>query len=292
MPCLQEWCCFGNYSEEISLKKLLIIALCFVLFGCDRVPPGHRGVLVTLYGGDKGISDESVGVGRYWTWWYKELYLFPTFLQNYSWDRDQSITMQTKEGLRVTADVGITYKIRPENVVQVFQKYRAGIDEITNTFLHNMVRDAMNEVASTMEIADLAGEKKESFIVKVNDKVKDYAKETGIDVDRIYIIGTFNLPVSVVQSINSKIEATQHAMRVHNEILSSKAEAEKRIVEAQAKAQQIKIEAQSQAEANRILAESLTPEFVQYQTILKWDGKLPYFNSSNGFTPLVNLGAK
>lgn len=275
------------------LKKIAAVTMLGLsLTACDRVPPGHRGVLVNLYGAEKGVEDESVGVGRYWTWWYKDLYLFPTFLQNYSWDKDQAITMQTKEGLRVTADVGITYKIKPENVVQVFQKYRAGIEEITNTFLHNMVRDAMNEVASTMDIADLAGEKKEFFITKVNARVKEYASQTGIDVDRIYIIGTFNLPASVVTSINSKIEATQHAIRVHNEILTTKAEAEKKVVEAQAQAERIKIEAESQAKANRILAESLTPEFVRYQAVIKWDGKLPMYSSGEKPVAFLNVGVK
>jgi hypothetical protein len=85
-------------------------------------------------------------VGRYYLGWNSELYLFPTFLQNYSWKDDQAITMQTSEGLSIHTDAGITYSIRPDNVVKVFSKYRLGIEEITNTFLHNMVRDAMNEV--------------------------------------------------------------------------------------------------------------------------------------------------
>ena len=273
-----------------------------MITACDRVPPGHRGVLVNLYGNDRGIPDESVGVGRYWTFGYKELYVFPTFLQNYAWKGEQAITMQTKEGLKVTTDAGITYRIDAANVVKVFQKYRLGVEEITNTFLHNMVRDAMNEVASTMEASELYGGKKDEFITKVNEMVKREAAENGIEVDKIYLVGTFDLPPSVVNSINAKIEATQHAIRIHNEIASTQAEAEKRMIEvemhakqvkieAEARAERIKIEAKSQAEANRILSESLTPEFVHYQTVLRWDGKLPQI-TGNGVTPLLNFGAK
>lgn len=273
------------------LTSLSIIALTLSLTSCDRVPAGYRGVVVNLYGSDKGVADLSVGVGRYYLGWNKELYLFPTFLQNYSWKDDQAITMQTSEGLSIKTDAGITYNIEPENVVKVFQKYRLGIDEITNTFLHNMVRDAMNEIASTMTVEQIYGAQKEHFIQLVNEKVKKEAAETGIEIDKIYLVGSFDLPESVVNSINSKIQASQNAMKVENEVATARAEAQKTIVEAQARGQQILINAESQAKANKILAESLTPEFVSYQAILKWNGQLPKFSGS-GAVPFVNLGTK
>lgn len=264
--------------------KAIMLILCAVaslsLQGCSKVPAGYKGVIVNLYGSSKGVAEEPVGVGRYFTGWNKELYLFPTFLQNYTWTHDgvqnESITMQTSEGLSINTDAGITYNIRPENVVKVFQKYRLGIDEITNTFLRNMVRDAMNKISSTMTVEEIYGSKKEDFISQVNEIVKKEAANDGIDVDKIYLIGSFNLPSSVVESINAKIQATQNAMKVENEVATAKAEAQKVIIEAQARAQ-----------ANKIVAESLTPELVNYNAIQKWDGKLPQV--TGGSIPLVNL---
>lgn len=285
----------------MRLAKLATIAgIAVALTACNRVPAGYRGVIVNLYGSDKGVSEQTVGVGRYYLGWNKELYLFPTFLQNYSWTGKEAITMQTAEGLSITTNAGITYQIDPDNVVKVFTKYRLGIEEITNTFLHNMVRDAMNEVASTMTVDQIYGAKKEEFITKVSQKVKNDAAKTGIEVDKIYLIGSFELPSSVMNSINSKIEASQNAVKVENEIATSRAEAQKTIVDAkaaaereiiraEANARQITLNAESQAKANKILAESLTPEFVQYQAIIKWDGKLPTTNAT-GAMPFINVG--
>ena len=280
----------------MDFKKKLISAIFGIIIlaslnGCSKVPAGYQGVKVNLYGSDKGISEQPLGVGRYYIGWNEELYLFPTFLQNYTWTAEshpnESITMQTNEGLSINTDVGITYNICPENVVKVFQKYRQGIDEITNTFLRNMVRDAMNQISSTMTVEQIYGVNKENFIKKVNIIVKAQALENGIEVDKIYLIGSFRLPDSVIQSINAKIQASQNAMKVANEVATAKAEAQKRIVEAEANAQQITINAEAQAKANKILAESLTKEFVQYQSILKWDGKLPQITS--GVVPFVNI---
>lgn len=274
-------------------KKVKTLSICLsaaLLVGCGKVPAGYRGVIVNLYGSDKGVAEQSVGVGRYYLGWNSELYLFPTFLQNYSWKDEQAITMQTSEGLSIRTDAGITYSIQPDNVVKVFSKYRLGIDEITNTFLHNMVRDAMNEVASTMTVEQIYGSQKEAFISKVNSIVKEEAAVNGISVEKIYLVGSFELPASVISSINSKIQAAQNAMKVENEVATARAEAQKTIVEAQARGQQILINAESQAKANKILADSLTKEFVQYQAILKWNGELPRMTSSA--VPFINMDAK
>ena len=279
-----------SYKKTIAIGATLAVLSMSALSGCDKVPAGYRGVIVNLYGSDKGVDELSVGVGRYYLGWNKELYLFPVFLQNYSWKEAQAISMQTSEGLSIKTDAGITYSIQPDNVVKVFQKYRLGIDEITNTFLHNMVRDAMNEVASTMSVEQIYGAQKEIFISKVNNIVKKEASDNGIDVDKIYLVGSFELPESVVGSINSKIQASQNAMKVENEVATARAEAQKTIVDAQAKGQQILINAESQAKANKILADSLTPEFVQYQTILRWDGKLPTYTGES--IPMINLKGK
>lgn len=275
---------------SVSVIALIVFSV-FAFICCNKVPAGYRGVIVNLYGSDKGVAEQSVGVGRYFIGWNSELYLFPTFLQNYAWKGEQAITMQTSEGLSIRTDAGITYSIKPDNVVKVFTKYRLGIDEITNTFLHNMIRDAMNEVSSTMTVEQIYGEQKSIFIEKVNTIVKKQAADTGIEVDKIYLVGSFELPLNVIQSINSKIQASQNAMKVQNEVATARAEAQKTIVQAQARGQQILINAESQAKANRILAESLTPEFVEYQKILRWNGVLPQMTGANA-VPFINIGSK
>jgi regulator of protease activity HflC (stomatin/prohibitin superfamily) len=267
-------------KKNISILLVSILLVCF-LVGCSKVPAGYQGIIVNLYGADKGVAEKPVGVGRYFLGWNEEMFLFPTFLQNYTWNytkdsNNESITMQTSEGLSINSDVGITYSIKSENVVKVFQKYRLGIEEITNTFLRNMVRDAMNTVASTMTVEQLYGSDKEQFMDKVNKMVKENSLKDGLDVDKVYLIGSFRLPDSVINSINSKIQASQNAMKVENEVATAKAEAQKTIINAQATAQ-----------ANLIVSKSLTPEFLQYQALQKWDGSLP--KVSGGAVPFVNL---
>lgn len=43
------------------------------------------------------------------------------------------------------------------------------------------------------------------------------------------------------------------------------------------------------AEANRILAASVTPELVQYQAVIKWDGKLPVTSLGGSAVPFIGV---
>ena len=262
-----------------SIKVTLSIAAIAILSACTKVPAGNVGVKFDLYGGDKGVTGEVVGPGKYWLGWNEEMYLFPTFTQNTVWTKDsvpgsetdESITFQDKEGTQINADVGISYAIKADKADTVFQKYRKGVDEITDTYVRNMVRDAINSETSTMDVADVYGPGKEKLMSNVTERVRLQVSDIGIIVEKIYWIGAMRLPPTITTAINSKIEATQKAQQTQNEVERTRAEAEKRL-----------IESRSQAEANRVLNASITSDLirlkeleVQQTAIEKWNGQLP-----------------
>lgn len=272
--------------------KFRNVALAVLMLGsvaaCSTVPAGHVGVKVFLLGGDKGVDSEELGVGRYWIGMNEELYIFPTFMQNYVWTKDpaegspndESISFQTADGMTANADVGISYSIDPTKVTGIFQTYRRGVDEITDTFLRNMVRDALVKQASNKPIEYVYGAGKADLMASVQKDVADQVGPLGIKIDKIYWIGEIRLPSVVLDSINNKNAATQMAQQRQNEVAQAKAEADKKIEDARGTAESILRVADAQAKANKLLAQSLTPEFVQYQAITKWDGILPKFTGS------------
>lgn len=284
--------------RRIRLIVMLIIMLisCCCLTGCyDKVPAGHVGVKVYLLGGDKGVDSEELGVGRYWIGINEELYLFPTFTQNYNWtasetegsEDNESITFQSKNGLSINADVGISYHIEPSKVNMIFQKYRKGVEEITDIFLRNMVRDAFVTVTSKHEAEYIYGKGKSNILVEVTKRVKAQVDPIGIVVEKIYLIGDIRLPEKVRQALDAKVSAKQKAGQRENEVAEAKAEADKKIQEARGKAESILKVAKAQAEANELLAKSITPELIQYEALQKWDGVLP--RMTTGAVPFLNV---
>lgn len=271
------------------MKVFATVAIAAGLVGCYKVPAGHVGVKVYLLGGAKGVESEELGVGRYWVGWNQELFLFPTFTQNHTWTNAEKMTFQTVEGLEVSADVGISYRVDPAQVTSVFQKYRKGIDEITDIFLRNMVRDAMVKRASTLDIESVYGAGKAELIELVQADVAKQTAEIGIIIEKIYWIGTLGLPESVVASINEKTQATQRAVQRQNEVAQAIAEANKERETAKGHADARLIVAEAEAKAIEVKAEALrhNPEVIEFEKIAKWDGTLPQV--TGGATPFINL---
>lgn len=268
----------------IYIATLTLLVLCVgMMSGCSKVPAGHVGVKVYLLGSSKGVDSEVLGVGRYWIGINEELYLFPTFQQTKAWTaeitkdspEDQSFVFQTREGLSVGADVSISYTIRADKVAILFQRYRRGVDEITDIYLRNLVRDALVLASSTRTVEAIYGSGKAELIDEVKRIVIAKLEPIGIDIDMISFIGDLRLPENVVASINAKIAATQKAQQRENELREAEAQAKKRIAEAQGVAESTKIQATAQALANRVLAESITDKYVEYLKTQKWDGRLP-----------------
>jgi regulator of protease activity HflC (stomatin/prohibitin superfamily) len=280
-----------------AYKKVLALGLAAgALAACSTVPAGHVGVKVYLLGGSKGVDSEELGVGRYWIGMNEQLYIFPTYMQNYTWTKepdstgpeDESISFQTVEGMTANADVGISYQLDPTRINKIFQTYRRGVDEITDTFLRNMVRDALVKQASTKPIEYIYGAGKAELMAAVQADVQKQVTDIGIKIDKIYWIGEIRLPQTVIDSINAKNAATQMAQQRQNEVAQARAEAEKKVAEAKGEADSILLKAKAQAQANRELSSSITPELVQYRALDKWDGVLPRM-TGNQAVPFINV---
>lgn len=276
-------------SDKLTISSILLGFFFVIMWWCMTiVSPGHVAVVVDMFGDSKGVESKELHVGMHFIPPWKNVYEFPIFEQNHTWEGKQdAFSFQTSEGLAVTAEVGITYHLRSDCIPVIFAKYRRGMDEITHTFIRNYVRDAINKSASKMKIEALYGTGKEEFFEEVQNHVKNDLKEIGIELSRIYLIGRFHFPETVVVALNSKIEAIQRAQQRENELREAEAEAQKQIAKANGQARCAILQAEAEAKANLVLAQSITAELINWQAVQKWDGKLPSVTS--GATPFIQV---
>lgn len=262
-----------NYSIIIAITVLM--ALFIYSFSLVTITPGYVGVVVNMFGSEKGVEEDELHVGAHLIAPWKVVYQFPVFEQNHLWDGNKQFTFQTSEGLVVEAEVGITYHLQPDKIHILFTKYRRGMDEITDVFIRNFTRDAINKCASKLKIEDLYGTAKEKFIDDVQSLVRHDLHNLGIVIERIYLVGNLHFPESVVRALNAKIEAVQRAQQRENELRESEAEAKKQMAKAYGEAESALIRAKAQSEANQIISKSLTVELIHWQAVQKWNGQLP-----------------
>lgn len=283
-----------------TIGMLVAVGLLLATTACSKVPAGNVGVKAYLLGNDKGVDTEELGPGRYYIGINEELYLFPTFTQNYTWAKDcqdgdctnEELGFQTVEGLAVTADVGISYHIAPDKAATIFQKYRKGVDEITDIYLRNMVRDALVKNASSMPVETVYGAGKTKLIQQVQDDVAKQTKDIGIVIEKIYWVGELRLPDTVVRSINAKIQMTQQAQQARNQVEKAKADADIKIATATGAAESLRIisEAQGNAIREKGRAISENPKVIELTYAERWNGELP--RVTGGAVPFVNVDAK
>lgn len=273
------------------MKKAImasIIALSAIgLVGCDRVEPGNVGIKVNKLGDDKGVG-EVVGVGRYWTGWNTEVYIFPTFKQMKTYE--DAFNFQMSDGTTIGYHIGVAYKVDPTKVTTVFQTYRKGVDDITDTDLRQKIADALNRLASRMSTDKFIDGGKAELL---ENALKEISPIWGrlVSVISLSYVGRPEYPPTVIESINAKVTANQKTLQREQEVKQREAEANMLRAEADGRADAKLKLAEAEAKSIQIRGQALreNPEVLQLEAINKWNGTLPQYMTSGTNTPFIGL---
>lgn len=289
---------------------MLAVVFCLALTaGCKFIPPGHVGVMVDLYGTNRGVQGTTLVTGRVWyDPWTKQIYEFPTFMQYRAWTAntnegnpvDESITFVSSDRIRVNVDVSVAYQFEPDKVPALFVQFRQTPDDIADNYIRSRVRDAFVRSGSKLKAMDILGPGISTLDIDVKDDVDKEMGPIGIHFDYVSVIGTPRIPENILHAINSSIESTQLAQQAMNQVAVKKAEADQAVAVATGEANAIRAKAdgdayatltnaKSQAQANQLLSQSITPELVRYKQVQIWDGKLPFYMGGNGAVPFMSV---
>ncbi|HMD41080.1 MAG TPA: SPFH domain-containing protein [Candidatus Acidoferrum sp.] len=285
---------------------LVLLVLGMFLLRVTRIEPGHVGVQINLAGSQRGASEIPVRTG--WVVYSPlstQIIEFPTFVQTVKWTKDvneghpinEEMGFNSKEGMEIFVDVSLSYAIDPAKVPDFYVKYRVSdMDTFTHGILRDVVRNSLNEVASTYVVEDIYGEKKAEFLGKVEAMIEKKLAPVGVGVQQFGFIGAPRVPAVIAQAITAKTQANQQAERAQNELATTRAEAAKKIAEAEGDAKSLVTRAQGEADANRIRQNSLTPQLLELRRlentralIDKWNGQLPTVETGQAGAMMLQL---
>ena len=285
---------------------LIVLVLSFFLLRVTRIEAGHVGVEINLAGKQRGASEIPVRTG--WVVYSPlstQIIEFPTYVQTVKWTKDtneghpinEEMGFNSKEGMEIFVDVSLSYAIEAAKAPDFYVKYRlADMDSFTHGILRDVVRNSLNEVASTYVVEDIYGEKKAEFLNKVETKIEQKLSPVGVGVQQFGFIGAPRVPTVIATAITAKAQAIQQAERARNELATTQAEAAKKIAEAEGDAKSLVTRAQGEADANRIRQNSLTPQLLELRRIEnnralidKWNGQLPSVQTGQGGGMILQL---
>lgn len=273
-----------NENAKIVSGVIAIIFAGWMLISCEKVPAGHVGVKVYLLGGSKGVDNEVKDVGRYYIGMNEELYLYPTFLQQYSFTQgetddspdDEAFYFQNKDGVKCNIDISVQARADKEKVAILFQRYRDDLRDVIHINLRKLIQNKIQTYASELSVEELYSSKKIEMIKKVEKDLQEECAQYGIIVESVSLLSDVRFPKEVEDAIVGKIQMTQEAMKAQNEVLKAKANADIKIAEAR-----------GEAEAIRLKQMAITDNLIRYEAVQKWDGQLP--TTTGGVIPFINL---
>jgi regulator of protease activity HflC (stomatin/prohibitin superfamily) len=284
----------------LAIAGLIGLLIFFTyVFSITRIGAGYTGVEILLSGSQRGASEIPIRTG--WVFYSplrSQIIEFPTYVQTVKWTRNpdegrptnEEMSFNSKEGMEIYVDVSLSYAIEPRKVPDFYLKYRVSdLDNFTHGILRDVVRNSLNEVASTYTIEQIYGEQKAQFLHQVEALIQEKMSPVGVVIQQFGFIGAPRVPEVIASAITAKARAIQNAEQANNELAETQAQAAKKIAEAEGDAKSNVTRAQGEAEANRIRQTSITPQLLelrrlenQKDLIDRWNGQLPQVESGQG----------
>ena len=296
-----------NQHVAKLVKRVALAAVVLVLMliffnyvaAITRIGAGYVGVEVVLSGSQRGPSEIPIRTG--WVFYSplrSQIIEFPTFVQTVKWTHNldegrasnEEMSFNSKEGMEIYSDVSLSYAIEPRRVPDFYVKYRVNdLSMFTHGILRDVVRNSLNEVASTYSVEQIYGEQKTEFLAKVQALIQQKMEPVGVGIQQFGFIGAPRVPAVIAAAITSKAQAIQDAERARNELAKTQAEAAKTVAEAEGEAKAAVTRANGEAEANKIRQTSLTPQLLELRKIEnqkalieRWNGQLPTVQTGQG----------
>lgn len=266
----------------ITIVVLAVIVVGVGFTSVKTITSGSKGVLLQ-WGKVSNILDEG-------------LHIIMPF-------RDSIIIMNTQTQLvtsvdqscgtfdiqEVFVDIAVNYRLNPLAVDVIYTDLR---QDYASRIVRPNVEESIKATTSDFTAEELL-QKRESVKSLFKEILSERLQAYNIDVVDVAITN-YRFNQQFLDATNNKVIALQEAERAKNDLDTIKWEAQQQVIQAEAaanatiatataEARATVIAAESQADAIQLVQEQLAqnPEYIQYLTVIGWDGKLPYFLGSD-----------
>ena len=271
----------GKIPKQIIGIILILGILFFVIKNSFiYISPGNVGILINRISGE--IFDKPLDSGfKFKLIGYQDIIEYPIFMQTIVLSKSASegsvyneeINVNSVEGQPISCDVSLSFELDATKVPNLYLTFRSQIDEITQGYVKQTVRQIMQQVVGNVQVADFLGKSKSAIVNKVQTELQKELNVYGFVIKQ-FTINEIRPPQTVLAAIEKKNIMAQDALRSKNQLKKVEFEAQQEVEKARGNAESIINQAISQAQANKILSKSLNATFVKYRAIEKWSGKL------------------
>lgn len=266
-----------NMVKLIAAGVLAVVLLIagVIVWPFANISPGHVGVMTTW----GKPSDVVYQPGQlYWVTPFTQS-MHEVYVGVYKAEADVGGT--SKDLQIVDMKVALNYNVLPTAAAKVY--FTLGNDP-WKVVMDPAIHEVVKAVSARYEATELI-QKRDEVSEAVRTALLTRFQGIGVNVSAVNITD-LQFSKQFNDAIEAKITAQQNALRVENEIQSTKYQAQKAVVESEA---QLRV-AENHAKANKVLGDSLTanPALIEKLKIEKWDGHYPQY-MLGGSVPMIQL---
>jgi regulator of protease activity HflC (stomatin/prohibitin superfamily) len=257
---------FGFTRAEESLRRLagpvrvigLVIMVIGILSSCIvQIDAGQIGVK-KLFG---QVQNDVLTSGLHFVNPLLDIDKMDTKTMNYTMSGigdegaksgDDAIRALTADGLEVTIDLTVLYKVQPSQAPKLVRE--TGLD-YTDKIVRPLTRTKIRDNAVYYEAVALFSSKREEFQGRIFKDIEANFNKRGLILEQL-LVRNITLPQSVKTSIEQKISAEQDAQKMQFVLQKERQEADRK-----------RVQAQGIADYQRIISEGLTDKQLQYESI-------------------------
>lgn len=272
----------GSLAAGVLVLAILLTALGA---GLVFINPEERGIVISALD-SKGYRTDALTPGLRWVVPFAErVELYKISRQTYTMSvaaqegqvtGDDSIRARTKDGQEVFIDASIIYAIDTTKIIQLHINWQNRYeDQVVRPTARNAIRDAVSQYG----VEEIVSTKRAEMETLITDAIAEKMSQNDLVlVD--FLLRDIHFSDEYAAAVEQKQIAEQQAQQAKLVVEQKKQEAEQArqvaqgsadaaVIASKGAAEARLIQAEAEAKANELLAQSLTPELVQYQYILR-----------------------
>src|SRR2546425_587365 len=276
----------SQYSGSRSSNKLIIVAgivtfvvIIVVMFeSVVVVEAGHRGVV--LYVG--AVENRVLGEGIHYIIPFAEQ-VVPMEVRTLKFQANASAASNDLQEVRTT--IALNYHISPSQANIIYQQLGA---DYADRIIAPTIQESVKASVTKFNAEDLITKRATAKAV-IDQSIANTLTARNIVVETVFITD-FKFSQAFASQVESKVVAFQKFLTEQNNLRAIQVVANQTVVQAQAAARANVAKANGESQAIKIITVQLkqSPTYLQWLSINRWNGQLPYASGS-GAVPFFQL---
>jgi regulator of protease activity HflC (stomatin/prohibitin superfamily) len=277
----------GQSGSILGSNKLKILAgiVTFIIIiiimseSVVIVQAGHRGVV--LYVG--AVENRVLGEGLHFIVPFAEQ-VIQLEVRTLKFQADASAASNDLQ--EVATVIALNYHINPNDANVIYQQLGA---DYSDRIIAPTIQESVKASVAKFNAEELIT-KRETAKGVIASAIRNTLSARDINVENVFITD-FKFSEAFATQIEQKVVAFQKYLTEQNNLKSVQVIANQTVVQAQAQARANVARASGEGQAIKIITEQLrqSPQYLQWQSINRWNGQMPYSLGGSGAFPFFQL---